>query len=95
MSCGSLCRELWLSGLGAVALAYADEATAKVQALGMLVEVPHTRMPIQSPWIAIMNRQTEIARKLASELALPPAQRSRAGLTASRSAILPDDEWSI
>jgi hypothetical protein len=80
MSCGSLCRELWLSGLGAVALAYADEATAKVLALGMLVEVPHTRMPIQSPWIAIMNRQTEIARKLAAELALPLAQRNRAAL---------------
>ena len=28
-----------------------------------------------------MNRQTEIARKLAAELALPPAQRSRAGMT--------------
>jgi hypothetical protein len=30
--------------------------------------------------VAIMNRQTEIARKLAAELALPPAQRSRAAL---------------
>jgi hypothetical protein len=38
-------------------------------------------LPIQSPWVAIMNRQTEIARKLAAELALPPAQRSRAAMT--------------
>ena len=27
-----------------------------------------------------MNRQTEIARKLAAELALPPAQRGRAAV---------------
>ncbi len=42
-----------------------------------------------------MNRQTEIARKLAAELALPPAQCRRAGMAAPRRAILPDDEWSI
>ena len=78
-----------------MALAYADEATAQVQAVGHLVKAPHTKLPIQSPWVAIMNRQTEIARKLAAELALPPAQRSRAGMAAPRSAALPDDEWSI
>ena len=76
-------------------LAHASEATAQVQAVGLLVKVPHTKLPIQSPWVAIMNRQTEIARKLAAELALPPAQRSRAGMTAPRSAALPEDEWSI
>jgi hypothetical protein len=27
----------------------------------------------------VLNRQTEIARKLAAELALPPAQRNRVG----------------
>ena len=43
-----------------------------------------------------MNRQTETARKLAAELALPPAQRSRAGLGPPPGAALPpDDEWSI
>jgi hypothetical protein len=46
----------------------------------MLVKAPKTKLPIQSPWVAIMNRQTEIARKLAAELALPPAQRSRAAM---------------
>ena len=48
--------------------------------LGLLVNAPHAKLPIQSPWVAITNRQTEIARKLAAELALPPAQRSRAGM---------------
>ena len=42
-----------------------------------------------------MNRQTEIARKLAAELALPPAQRSRAGMGPPPGAALPDDEWSV
>ena len=42
-----------------------------------------------------MNRQTEIARKLAAELALPPEERCRAGMGRPPSAALPDDEWSI
>ena len=34
---------------------------------------------IQSPWMPIVNRQTELARKLAADLALPPAERNRVG----------------
>jgi phage terminase small subunit len=78
-----------------LALVSSDKAAAQVQAVGLLVKARNAKLPIQSRWVAIMNRQTEIARKLASELALPPAQRSRAGMTAPRSAALPDDEWSI
>ena len=66
-----------------------------MQAVGLLVKAPHAKLPIQSPWLAILNRQTEIARKLAAELALPPAQRSRAGMAAPRGAAFPEDEWSI
>ncbi len=51
--------------------------------MGPLAKAPNTGLPIQSPWAAIMNRQTEIARKLAAELA-PPC-----------GGALPDDEWSI
>ena len=58
------------------------------------MKAPHTKLPIQSPWVAIMNRQTEIARKLAAELALPPAQRNRAAL-AVRDAVPPNDEWGF
>ena len=50
----------------------------------LLVKAPHTKLPIQSPWVAIMNRQAEIADKLAAKLALPPAQRSRAGMAPPR-----------
>ena len=62
-----------------VALAFADEAHEQIESLGMLVKAPNTGLPIQSPYMAVMNRQTEIARKIASELALPPSQRNRIG----------------
>jgi hypothetical protein len=62
-----------------VALAYADEANDQIDVLGMLVKAPNTGLPIQSPYMPVLNRQTEIARKLAAELALPPAQRNRMG----------------
>ena len=65
-------------------LAHASEAAAQVQAVGLLVKVPHTKLPIQSRRVAIMNRQPAIARKPAAELALPAAHRSRAGMTAPR-----------
>ncbi len=62
-----------------VALAYADEANEKIDAAGMLVKAPNTGLPIQSPYLPVLNRQTDIARKLAAELAIPPAQRNRIG----------------
>ena len=55
-------------------------ADRNVRALGLLVKAPNTGLPIQSPWLAVMNRQTEIARKLAAELAPRLAQRNRAAL---------------
>jgi hypothetical protein len=66
-----------------------------VRVLGLLVKAPDTGLPKQSSWVAIMNRQTEIARKLAAELAPPPAQRSRAGMAPLPGTTFPDDEWSI
>ena len=71
-----------------VALAYADEANEMIDSMGLLVKAPHTGLPIQSPYLPVLNRQTEIARKLAAELAIPPAQRNRVGPNA------PGDEAS-
>lgn len=62
-----------------MALAYADEANEKIEVTGLLVKAPNTGLPIQSPYLPVLNRQTEMARKLAAELALPPAQRNRVG----------------
>ena len=78
-----------------MALTYADEATAQVLAVGLLLEAPDTKLPIRSSRVAITNRQTEVARELAAELALPPAQRSRAGLAPPRDAVSADDGWSF
>jgi hypothetical protein len=66
-----------------------------VRALGPSAKAPNAGLPLQPPWVAIMHRQTEIARKLAAELALPPAQRSRAGMGPPPGAALPDHGWSI
>ncbi len=44
-----------------MALAYADKATAPVQAMGLLVKAPNTMPPIQSLWVSVTKRQTEIA----------------------------------
>ncbi len=60
-----------------------------MRALGPLAKAPNTGLPLQSPWVAVMNRQVEIARKPTAELALPPAQRPRAGVAAPRGAALP------
>ena len=56
-----------------------DEAETAMGS-NMLVKMPNSPTPQQSPLLGIINRQTEIARKLASELALPPAQRNRLGI---------------
>jgi hypothetical protein len=60
-----------------------------------LVKAPNTGLPIQSPWVAIMNRQTEIARKLGAELTLPPAQRNRAALARPPDVAARIDEWGF
>lgn len=62
------------------ALARADEAELAMAATGMVIPAPNTGLLIQSPWLAIINRQAEMAHKLAAELCLPPAQRNRVGV---------------
>jgi hypothetical protein len=65
-----------------------DEAETAMGS-NILVKMPNSPTPQQSPLLGIINRQTEIARKLASELALPPAQRNRLGI--HDGGIAPDD----
>ena len=62
------------------------------RALGPSAKAPNTGRPLQAPWVAVMNQQTEIARKLAAELALPPAQRSRAGMGPGPRTTTPGDK---
>lgn len=71
-------------------LARADEAEI-LMAQNMLVKAPNTGLPIQSPFMAIINRQTEIAVKIAANLALPPAERNRMGIHGAEDNEDPDE----
>jgi len=63
-----------------IALAMARQAMDEVIALGLVVKSPDKGVPIHNPFLPIVNRQTEIARKLASELGLPVTARARIDL---------------
>ncbi len=54
------------------------EATEKVNQFGMVVKAP-SGVPIQSPFLSIINRQAEIKMKAAGELGFSPSSRSRVG----------------
>ena len=52
------------------------EATEAIQKHGSMVKSP-SGYPIQSPYLAIANRQAEIMMRIASEFGFTPASRSR------------------
>jgi P27 family predicted phage terminase small subunit len=52
------------------------EATAAIQKYGAMVKSP-SGYPVQSPYVSIANRQTEIMMRIASEFGFTPASRSR------------------
>jgi P27 family predicted phage terminase small subunit len=52
------------------------EAMEQVQKYGTMVKSPGG-FPIQSPYLAIVNRQAEIMMRIASEFGFTPASRSR------------------
>ena len=59
---------------GAYAL-WAD-ATEQIQKYGAMIKSP-TGYPVQSPYIAIANRQAEIMLRIAAEFGFTPASRTR------------------
>jgi P27 family predicted phage terminase small subunit len=52
------------------------EATEAIQKYGAMVKSP-TGFPMQSPYVAMANRQAEIMMRIASEFGFTPASRSR------------------
>ena len=62
------------AALAAYCGAYAlwAEATAQIQRYGAMIKSP-TGFPIQSPYLAIANRQAEIMMRIASEFGFTPA----------------------
>jgi P27 family predicted phage terminase small subunit len=66
------------AALAAYCGAYAlwAEATEAIQKYGVMIKSPQG-FPIQSPYLAIANRQAEIMMRIASEFGFTPASRSR------------------
>jgi P27 family predicted phage terminase small subunit len=66
------------AALAAYCGAYAlwAEATEAIQKFGAMIKSP-TGYPVQSPYVAIANRQAEIMMRIASEFGFTPASRSR------------------
>ena len=66
------------AALAAYCGAYAmwAEATEAIQKFGTMVKSP-SGYPIQSPYVAVANRQAEIMMRIASEFGFTPASRSR------------------
>lgn len=56
-----------------------ETAEEKFFASGMLVKTPNG-MPVQSPYLAVINRQQEILIRLAGELGFTPIARLRLGV---------------
>jgi P27 family predicted phage terminase small subunit len=65
------------------------EATEAIQKFGTMVKSP-SGFPIQSPYVAIANRQAEIMMRIASEFGFTPASRSRISTPAKREPNLLD-----
>jgi len=80
---GELVELNMLTNLDRVALAtYCEayslwaEAIAAIRKYGTMVKSP-SGYPMQSPYLAIANKQAEIMMRIASEFGLTPASRSR------------------
>ena len=66
------------AALAAYCGAYAlwSEATEAIQKFGTMVKSP-SGYPIQSPYLAIANRQAELMMRISAEFGFTPASRSR------------------
>lgn len=60
------------------------QAALKVSATGLLVKAPLTEQPMQSPYLAIQNKQALIMMKAAAELGFTPSSRSQISVQAPR-----------
>lgn len=66
-------------GMLCTSLARRDKAERAMGA-EMVIKSPNAGIPIQSPWLAIINRQTVICERLMAALCISPAERNRLGV---------------
>src|SRR5690606_5556154 len=69
-----------------------QEASDRLSQTGMLIKAPNTGVPMQSPYLAIVNKQAQIMMKAAAEMGFTPASRSR--VVVKRAVANGDDPWS-
>ncbi len=53
------------------------DAAQKVATFGLVTKSPQQGIPVQNPYLAILNKQAQIMLKAASELGFTPASRPR------------------
>ena len=53
------------------------EAAEKIAQYGLLTKSPNAGLPLQSPYLAILNKQAQIMIKAGAELGFSPASRTR------------------
>lgn len=58
------------------------KAQTGISETGLLVAAPNTGVPMQSPYLAIANKQAQIMTRAATEMGFTPASRSRVNLAA-------------
>lgn len=69
-----------------------QEASDKLARTGMLIKAPKTGVPMQSPYLAIVNRQAQIMMRAVAEMGFTPASRSR--VVVKRVRAKAGDPWS-
>ena len=68
------------------------KATQQLERSGLLVKSPNAGVPIQSPFLPIVNKQASLMIKAAEQLGFTPASRSRIQLIEAFTD--EDDEWA-
>jgi P27 family predicted phage terminase small subunit len=61
-------------------------ATTEVEKYGAVIAAPKTEMPMQSPWVAVMNRQALLMLRASAEMGFTPASRSRINVNGGQKA---------
>ena len=64
------------------------EAAEKIAQYGLLTKSPNAGLPLQSPYLAILNKQAQIMLKAGAELGFSPASRTRVQVANERASPL-------
>ena len=62
------------------------EAAEKITQYGLLTKSPNAGLPLQSPYLAILNKQAQIMLKAGAELGFSPASRTRVQVANERAS---------